>query len=217
MSVAALALLYCDDPVLAYLAHCVGNQLTYFWVIVGADSSNLLYLVIVVINLLGVGLDVFYNSCYSLVDTTLQVHRIGTCGNVLQAYVDNALCKDGSGCCSVACIVAGLACNALDELCTSILEVVGKLNLLCYGNTVLGYLGSTELLLDDNVAAFRTECNLNCICQLVNALLQQVAGVHIEFNVFSHDVLFFVVEGVAAVKQFHRDYRLAPSCLLCLI
>ena len=132
-----------------------------------------------------------YYGCNSLVDTTLQVHRIGTGSNVLQAFGYDGLCKDGSGCCTVAGIIASLACYALDELGTCVLKLVLKLHFLSHGNTVLSDLRSTELLLDNYIATFRTECNLNSISQFVYTVLQQVAGIYIVFNLFSHDFMSF--------------------------
>ena len=62
----------------------------------------------VVIDALGILLDEVNNVLHCLVDTTLQVHRIGTSGHVLQTLGHDGLCQD---CCSsrtVAGIVAGL-------------------------------------------------------------------------------------------------------------
>ena len=127
-------------------------------------------------------LDVVDNSLHGLVDTTLQVHRVGTSGDILQTYVDDALSQNGSSCGAVTGIVARLRSHALEELCASILE----LHLFGHGHAVLGDLRSTKLLLDNHVATFRAEGYLYCICQLIHAVLQQVAGIHIEFNIFCH-------------------------------
>ena len=70
----------------------------------------------------------------------------------------------------------------------SVLELILELNLLCYRYTVLSDLRSTELLLDNYVAALRTKCYLYCICQLVHTLLHSIAGLNIEFDIFCHNV-----------------------------
>ena len=127
-----------------------------------------------------------YDSSYCLVNTTLQVHRVSTCGYVLQALGYDSLGEDCSGCCTVACVVAGLACYALNKLCASVLELILELHFLSYGHTVLCNLRSTELLLNDNVTSFWTESYLYCVSQLVDTVLQQVACIHIVFNIFSH-------------------------------
>jgi hypothetical protein len=46
--------------------------------------------------------------------------------------------------------------------------------------------GSTELLVDDDVTAFRAQCDLDGVSELVDALLQQVSRFRIEFDDFSH-------------------------------
>ena len=51
----------------------------------------------------------------------------------------------------------------------------------------IGELRSTKLLLNDHVAALRTECYFDSVSQLVYALLQQVASLNIEFNIFCHN------------------------------
>ena len=113
------------------------------------------------------------NLSYSLVDTTLKVHWVCTCCNILQAFSNNCLCEDSSSCCTVTSIITSLACNTLNKLCTSILKVILKLYLLSNGNTVLSNLWSTKLLTDNNITPLRTECYLHCICQLINTTLQE--------------------------------------------
>ena len=78
-----------DDTILRNLAHCVSQEFTNLSIIVGRNSSHLLNLIIVVIYLLSMFLDEGNDSSYSLVNTTLQVHWVCTCSNVLQA-----LCYD---------------------------------------------------------------------------------------------------------------------------
>ena len=132
-------------------------------------------------------LDILNNLGYGLVDTALQVHWVGTCCDILQTLVDDSLSEDGCCGCTIAGIVTSLAGNALDELCASILEFVLQLYLLGNGNTVLGNLWCAKLLLNNNVAAFRTECNLNCVCQLVNTILEQLTCVNVKLDIFCHN------------------------------
>ena len=128
-----------------------------------------------------------YDSSHGLVDTALEVHRVGTCCHVLESHVDDALCEYGSCGCTVAGIVASLACHALHELCSGVLKAVFEFHFLSHCHTVLGYLRCAKLLLDDHVASLRTECHLYCICQLVNALFQHFAGIYVKLYFFSHN------------------------------
>ena len=135
-------------------------------------------------------LDEGNDSSHSLVDTTLQVHRIGTGSNVLQALSNDGLSQDGSCCCTVTCVITCLAGNTLNELSTSILKLILQFHFLGYGNTILGNLRSTKLLFDYYVAALRTKSYLYCVSQLIDTLLQEVASIHIVFNIFSHNIFF---------------------------
>ena len=190
--VAALSLFDGDDAVFADLLHGVGQELTNLGVVVGAYCCHLLYLLIVGSDRLGLLLDVLNDSGYCLVDTALQVHGVGTCCHVLQAFANNGLSQYGGCCCAVACIVAGLACHALHELCASVLEGIGQFHFLCHRDAVLRNLRCAELLLDDNVATLRAESHLNCICQLVHALLHLVASLEVEFDIFCHFIQFLI-------------------------
>ncbi len=188
VSVAALALLDGDDTILRNLAHSVSQELTNLSVVVGRNSGNLLNLVIVVIHLLSMSLDVLHDSSHSLVDTTLQVHWVGTCGNVLQALVYDSLSQDSSGSCTITCVIASLAGYTLYELSACVLKLVLQFYFLGNGNTILSNLRSTKLLFDYHVAALRSESYLHCVSQLIDTLLQEVASIHIVFNIFSHDL-----------------------------
>ena len=188
-SLTALSLFNSDNTVLANLLHGISQKFTNLRIVVGAYSSHLLYLLVVVAYLLSLLLDVSNNSSSSLVDTTLQIHRVGTGSNVLQTFAYNSLSQYGSCCGSVTCIVTSLAGNTLNQLGTCILEGVCQLHFLSNCYTVLCDLRSTELLLYDNVTSLGTQCNLNGICQTVNALLHLLTSVNIVFNIFSHNFI----------------------------
>ena len=93
----------------------------------------------------------------SLVDTALEVHRVGTCGDVLQPDTDDALGKDRSRGRTVTSIVIGLRSDLLDELSTHVLKWIFELDLLSYGDTVLGDVGCAVGLTEDDVATLRAE------------------------------------------------------------
>ena len=122
-----------------------------------------------------------------LVDTTLEVHGVGTCGNVLDTHVDDGLGQHGSGSGTVTGLLVGLGSNFLDHLGAHVLVFVLEFDFLCYGDTVLGNVRSTEFLIDYHVAAFRTEGNFDCVCKLVCSLFHLGADVGIEFYLFCHD------------------------------
>ena len=190
-SVTALSFFDGDNTVLANLLHGVSQKLTNLGVVVGTNGSNLLNLLIVVTYLLCLLLNVGNNGSGSLVDTTLQVHGVGACSNVFQTFTYDSLSQYGSGCCSVTGIVTSLAGNTLYQLSTCILEGVCQLDFLSNCYTILGNLRCTKLLLDNHITTLGAQCNLNGICQTVNALLHLLASVNIVFNIFSHNLFKF--------------------------
>ena len=127
------------------------------------------------------------NSGNSLVNASLQIHRACTCGNVLQTNIDDSLCENCSGSSTVTCLLVSLGSDFLYHLCTHIGESVLKFNFLSDSHTVLSNLRSTELLVNDNVTALRSECNLYCICKSVCALFHFCANVNVEFDIFCHN------------------------------
>ncbi|OPZ45384.1 MAG: hypothetical protein BWY95_01971 [Bacteroidetes bacterium ADurb.BinA104] len=83
-------------------------MLAYLGIVVCRNGGHLLNLFKVIAYSLRLALDTLHNSCYSLVYTTLQVHRIGSCSDILKAYVHNALSENGGRGCTVTGIFAGL-------------------------------------------------------------------------------------------------------------
>ena len=190
VGVARLALLDGDHTVLAHLAHGVGQQLTDLRVVVGTHRSDLLDLVVVVTYHLGVVLDVVHHRVDGLVDTTFQVHRVGTSSDVLQTLVDDGLGENRSRGRTITCVVARLAGHALGKLCACVLQAVLQLYLLGHAHTVLGDLRCAKLSANHHVATLRAECHLDGVGQLVHTALEQIACFCIEFNIFCHDRFF---------------------------
>ena len=86
-------------------------------VVVGRNRGDLLDLVDVARRLPGSACAAFSTTVgYGLVDTALQVHRVGTCGHVLHAYADDSLCQHRSGRRTVTGVVVGLRSHLLDHL-----------------------------------------------------------------------------------------------------
>ena len=177
-----------DRAVLADLVHCVGNNGTDFRFPVGRDSGDVLYR-------LAVGdrnahfTDGGYTCGNGLVDTALDVNRIGTGGDTLQALAENGLSQDGGGGGAITSDVAGLGCHFLHHLGTHVFKGILELNFLGDRDTILGDSRAAEFLVQDNVAALGAEGNLNSLGQCFDSLQERPAGRFIEFNLFSHDYL----------------------------
>ena len=178
-----------DDTFDAYFFHGFGNQVTDGFVTVGRDTADLAYFFEVVTHFFFLAFQVFHYGSHGFVDTSFQFHRIGTGSNVFQANINNGLCQD-SGCGrTVSGIISGFGSHFFDHLCTDVGIRIGQFNFFGYAYTVFGDVWSSEFLLNDYIAAFRSEGYFYCICQLVYPFFHQVAGFDIEFYFFCHDIV----------------------------
>ncbi|CAH0040953.1 unnamed protein product [Clonostachys solani] len=133
-----LALLDGDDTLLANLLHGIGNHLAEVVVAVGTDGGNLSDL------LAGgdvtlVGLEELDDSVDSSLDTTAQVHRVATGGNVLYSLGENGTAEDGGSGGTVTGNFVGLGGDVLEETSTEVLELVLENDGLGNGNTVYNH------------------------------------------------------------------------------
>ena len=127
-----------------------------------------------------------HQSSRRLVHAPLEVHGIGTSGHIAEACFDHRLSEYRSGRGSVSGHVCGLGGNLLDHLGTHVLDGVLELDLLGDRNAVLGDSRSTELLVDDHVAALGTERDLHSIGQRVYACLQLLPGRGVKGDFLRH-------------------------------
>ncbi len=180
----ALALLDRDDAVLADLVHHVRDQLTDFAVL-GADGCHGrdLFLGADVVGHVADGLRYLLRG---RVDAALEQHWVGARGDVLQTFIHDRLGQDGGGGGPVARDVVGLGRGFLQKLRAHILVRVFQLDFLRHGHAVVGDCGSTELLVDGDVAALRTERSRNGVRQRVNANLQTAARIFAKSELLSH-------------------------------
>ncbi len=194
-----------DDAFALYFLHGFGDESADGVVVVCRYACHVLNLLEVVAYFLRLCADAFYHGGYGLVDAALEVHGVGTCGDVLETYADDGLCEHGSGGCAVACVVAGLGCHFLDELGAHVLKSVLEFNLAGNCHAVLGDVGSAELAADDDVAAFRTEGYLDSVGEGVDTFLELVAGFDIEFYFFCHDCMRYNVEEIIRLQRELRS------------
>ena len=103
-----------------------------------------------------------------LVDPALDFHRVRTGGDVLRAFAIDGLRQHGGGGGAVTGRIAGLAGDFTDELGAHVLVRVLELDFLGHGHAVLGDRRGAELLVENRVAALRTECCLHGVGELVH-------------------------------------------------
>ncbi|VUC23355.1 unnamed protein product [Clonostachys rosea] len=133
-----LAFLDGDDTLLANLLHSIGNHLAEVVVTVGTDSSNLGDLLagsditLVLLEELDDGID-------SSLNTTAQVHRVATGGNILDGLGENGTAEDGGSGGTVTGNFVGLGGDVLEKTGTEVLELVLENDGLGNGHTVYNH------------------------------------------------------------------------------
>ena len=172
-----------DDALVADLLHRMRDHLADRLVAVRRDRADLRDL-LGGLHLLGAGLDVLHDLGGGEVDAALQVHRVHAGGNRLGALADDRRGENGRGRGAVAGDVVGLRGDLAHHLGAHVLELVGELDLLRDGDAVLGDARRAEGLVDDDVAALRTERHLHGVGENVDAAQHLVARVGGELYVF---------------------------------
>src|SRR4051812_37081035 len=209
-----LALLDVDHAVLADLLDGVGDDVADL-LVAGRDRRHAGDLILAV-DLLGLRLDVLDDLVDGLLDAALEAERVGAGGDVLQTLADDRLREDRGGRRGVAGDVVGRRGDLADELGALVLEDVLDLDLAGDGDAVVRDRGSTELLVEDDVAAARAERHLDGVGDGVHALLEGLArvGVVLQFLV-SHVSLFSSYDSsLARTSDSRRTRSSSPSTLI---
>ena len=106
------------------------------------------------------------------------------------AYTHNGLGQNGCGSGAVTGLVVGLGGHLFHHLGAHVLEGVFQLYFLGYGYTVLGNLGSAELLGYHHIAALGAQGYLHSIGEGIGTAGDGGAHLCIEFDFFCHNQLF---------------------------
>jgi hypothetical protein len=172
-----------DDAVLTDGLHRFRNQLADFDV-VGRDRGDLRDL------LGGVDLDdhLFHLGDGHLdrtVDATLDQERIGTGGDVAQAFADDRLREHRRGGRAVAGDVVGFGSDFLDQLGAHVLERIGQFDFFRDRHAVVGDRRRAEFLVEDDVTALRPQGHLDRVGQDVRSTLERAASLFVENEFFS--------------------------------
>ena len=166
----ALALLDGDDAVLADLVHHLGDDLADFRVrgADGGDGRDLL----AVVDRAGLLLDLGDDRVDGGLDAALDDHRVRPGGHDAKALADHRLAEHDRGRGAVAGDVVGLGRDFLEQLRAHVLERIFELDVAGDGDAVVGDRRRAELLVEDDVAALRTDRDLDGIGELVDAALE---------------------------------------------
>ncbi len=155
VSLHALSLLDSDDALLLDLTEGLGDQLADLLISIGGEGGYVLDLLQIGAYLDALLLQILDDDLDCLIDTSLDLQRGSACGNVLESNADDTLCEDSCGSGSVTGVVVGLRGHLFDQLGTHVLIRILQLDLLSYGDTILGDVGSAKLAVQDHVASLR--------------------------------------------------------------
>ena len=145
-----------DGAVLADLVHRVGDDLTDRLVPVSGNSRDLRDLVAVT-DLLRDLAELSDNRFDSLVDAALERSRVRAGRHVAETFLVDGLSEHGRGRGAVTSDVGSLGSDFADELGAHVFIRIFELDLLGHGHTVLGDRRAAEFLVEDDVAAARSE------------------------------------------------------------
>src|SRR6266571_1758955 len=163
----ALGLFHRDDTVFANFLHRFGNQVTNGRVIVGRNGTHLGDFLLVLGGAAEL-FDLFHHHLDSAIDTALEVHRIGTRGDVFHAFAEDRLGQYRRGGCAIPRHIAGLARDLTQHLRAHILEGVLQLDFLRHGDPVFGGDRRAKLFINDDIPPLRTERRLHGFGQLID-------------------------------------------------
>ncbi|MNS59742.1 hypothetical protein D3C72_927080 [compost metagenome] len=196
-----------DDAFLANLVHRVSDDLADGGIAVGRDGTDLSDF-LAGRDRLGLLLQFSHGGGDSLVDAALQVDRVETGGNVLQAFHDDGLSQHGGGRGAVTGVVGGLGGNVLDQLCADVLELVLQFDFLGDGHAVLGHGRGAERALQHDVATLGAQGGLNSVGENIHAADDTHTGVVTEqYLLGSHFLASFENSFEAGFTEPRRGFR----------
>ena len=139
------------------------------------------------------GLDIFFSSAGQrldgLLDAALDVHRVRAGDDVLRALAVDRLRQHRRRRRAVAGRVGRLARDFADHLRAHVLERILEVDFLGDRHAVLGDGRRSEFLVEDDVAALRTERDLHRVGQLVDAAQDRLSRLLAVHNLFCHLVI----------------------------
>ena len=180
----ALAVFNRNHAFLADLIHGFGNDLTDFFIGVGRNGANLSDF-LVGRSGLGELLELSDGGGNSLVDAALKVHRVHAGGNELHAFVNDGLGENRGGRRAVAGVVARLGGDFTHHAGAHVFELVLEFDFLGDGHAVFRHRRSAEGAVEHDVAALRTERDLDGVGENIDAADHLGAGVITEKNLLS--------------------------------
>ena len=179
-----LAVFNRDHAFLAHLVHGFGDDVADFSVGVGGDGADLGDFLVGRRRLADLA-ELFDGGGDGLVDAALEIHRVHAGGNELHAFVNDGLGENRGGRRAVAGVVARLGGDFTHHAGAHVFELVLEFDFLGDGHAVFRHRRSAEGAVEHDVAALRTERDLDGVGENIDAADHLGAGVITEKNLLS--------------------------------
>ena len=190
----ALGLFDGDGAVVADLLHGLGDDLADLAVAVRGNRRDLADDLIVILYLLAHLGKLLDDTVHSLLDATLERHRVGPGGHIAQSFAVDRFGKHGCRRRAVAGHVGGLGSHFLDHLGAHVLVLVFQLDFLGNRHTVLGHGGGAPFLVQNHIAALGTKRRFDRAAELGHTGEYAPAGIFTELKLLStHFLVSFVL------------------------
>ena len=133
-----------------------------------------------VLDLLGDLRELGDNGFHGLVDAALERGRVRAGGDVAETFVVDGLGENGRGGGAVASDVAGLGGDFADQLGAHVFVRIFQFDFLGHGHTVLGDRRGAEFLVEDDVAAARSEGRFHGAREFLDAAEKRLPSILVE-------------------------------------
>ena len=182
--------LHGDHAIGTHLGHGLGNHAADFFVIASTHRGHLAN------GIAGDRLGALGNARHDggrgLFHAAAHPHRVGTGGNVFEAFTHQGLGQDGGGGGAIAGFVFGFAGHLLDQLGADVFKGILEFDLLGDRHAIVDDVGGTKFLLEHHIAPLGPDGDLHGIGQGIDPALQGCAGGVREADQLGHGRLNWV-------------------------
>ena len=185
-SISTLCFFNSDNTFFTNFSHCISNQFTNNSITVSRNSCYLFNLFVVVTNCLRLRFQVSNNFCYSLVDTSFQIHWISASSYILQTFTNDRLSQHSCSSSTITCNISSFRSYFFHHLRPHVFNWVVQFNFFSYRNTIFSYLWCTEFFFYNHITTFWSQCYFYSVCQCVNAFFHFVSCFDVEENLLCH-------------------------------
>lgn len=183
-----LSVLDGDGSVFSNLLHEFRNELSDLSVSVSGDGGNVLDLLLG-LDLDTSGLKVLNNLLDGEGDTSSKIHGVHSGSDRFASFLEDGSSQNGGSGGTITSLIIGLTGNLLNKSSSQIFHFVGEFDGLGNGNSVLGDLGGTESLFNNDISSLWSQSNLDSISKFFTSSQHLVSALNGETEVLSSETV----------------------------